>query len=84
MRQLVHDKCSQWYFMMNGKECASPQPINANIHHQTVLGSQVILANIHRHGTIIGVCKATSSGPLQAASYQISMNVRDCSGRSKI
>ena len=77
MRQLVDGKCSQWYFMMNGEECTSPQPINANIHHQN-LSTPGKVANIHRHSTIIGVCKATSSGPLQAASYLISINVRDC------
>ena len=78
MRQMNHNKCSQWYFMINGRECTSPAPINGIIfqfYHNGGSSSQV---NDHRHTTIVGVCKATSSGDLQSASYQISMNIKDC------
>ena len=71
LRQKNRFTCSQWYFLIDGRECTSPAPINANIAHND---------NVLRQGTIVGVCKATSAGPLQPTSHQISLNVRYCPG----
>ena len=79
MRQMDHNKCSQWYFMINGRECSSPASINGNIYHHIYLPSRPN-NNAHRHSTIVGVCRATNAGTLRSASYQISMNVRGCPG----
>ena len=75
LRQQTGAQCSQWYFQINSRECTSPAPVDGNLY-------QSIAANIHRHGTIVGVCRATAAGTLQSASYQISMNVRNCPGYS--
>ena len=73
LRQRTDAQCSKWYFKINGRECTSPAPVDGNVYHN-------IAANTLRHGTIVGVCRATSAGNLQSASYQISMNVRHCLG----
>ena len=70
MRQPTYNKCHQWYFMINGKECTSPAPINANVYHAIGRGHQ---NNGLRHSTVVGVCQATSSGSFKCASYQISV-----------
>ena len=77
MRQYLNDKCSRWYFMINGRECSSPASIDGNFYHRIDSPSRPN-SNVHRHHTIVGVCKATSSGDLRSASYQISMNVGSC------
>ena len=77
MRQYYHAKCSQWYFMINGRECSSPASIVGNIY-QYIDSPSAPHNNVHRHNTLVGVCRATSAGTLQSASYQISMNVRHC------
>ena len=73
LRQYKQQACSQWYFKINGKECTSPAPVDGNVY-------QEIAANTHRHGTIVGVCRATSAGTFPSGSHQISMNVRGCPG----
>ena len=78
MRQYLHHKCSQWYFMINGRECSSPASIVGNIYHRIDSPGSTPNNNVHRHNTIVGVCRATSAGTLQSASHQISMNVRHC------
>ena len=71
MRQEVNHQCSKWYFQINGRECTSPAPVDGNVY-------QSIDANIHRHGTIVGLCRGTSAGTLQSASYTISIRVGGC------
>ena len=77
LRQYVNGQCSQWYFKINGNECSSPAPVDLNIY-QSIGGPH----NILRHSTVVGVCRATAAGTLQSASYQISVNVRNCLGYS--
>ena len=79
-RQWRRLKCSQWYFKINNKECTIPATIDGVLYQDINRPNGVI--NDHRHTTIVGVCKATSSGSLQSSSYQVSMNVRDCPGAS--
>ena len=68
--------------MINGKECTSPAPIDGIVYKYYFNGGVSSQINIHRHATIVGVCKATSSGDLQSATYQISMNINYCRGFS--
>ena len=81
MRQYKWNKCSQWYFMINGRECSSPAFIVGNFYHAINLSSRPN-NTANRHSTIVGVCRATSAGTLQSASHQISVHVRDCPGIS--
>ena len=76
MRQWNQRKCSRWHFKINGSECTDPAPIDGSIYQDINQNGRSL--NEHRHGTIVGVCKGTTSGSLQSASYQISMNVKDC------
>ena len=75
LRQYRNGRCNQWYFKINGNECSSPAPVDLSIYQN--LGTP---HNIHRHSTVVGVCRATSAGTFRSASYQISINVRDCPG----
>ena len=81
MRQLINDKCSQWYFMMNGHgvRFTTNQSMPTYIN-KLIYPAIANLPTFTAMEPLSGCVKATSSGPLQAASYLISMNVRDCPG----
>ena len=71
-KQNAAEKCNQWYFTIDGRECSNPAPINGNVYLATLSS-----ADIHRFGTIIGVCRGTSAGNILSGSHQIAMNTRN-------
>ena len=72
------NKCSKWFFKINDEECSDPAPIDLisfyAIHNVTK--PRLVL---HRHNTIVGVCRATQkagrSRGLLARNYAITINV---------
>ena len=51
------DVCRRWFITINGKECTSPDTIEAAIHPIGVTG-----LNNHRHGTLDGFCENIPKG----------------------
>ena len=72
MRQWNTDKCSQWYFTIDGEQCTDPAPVNGILCYG---GHRICF---HRHSTIIGVCRRTDAGDIHAGTHQIAMHVGNC------
>ncbi len=49
--------CKRWFITINGKECSSPAPIDTVIYASGVSG-----LNLHRPGTLDGICNNVPKG----------------------
>ncbi|CAH1253602.1 CTHRC1 [Branchiostoma lanceolatum] len=64
--------CKRWFFTFNGAECADPMTIEAMVYMDTELS-----INIHRAGTVQGLCDGIKRGVVDVALW-----VEDCEGYS--
>ena len=72
--QRNNHKCSKWFFKINDEECSDPGPVDSiNLYglHYVARGRLII----HRHTTMVGVCRGTKAGRLVASNYTITINV---------
>ena len=76
-RQIGNSKCAQWDLRVNQQRCSSPGPIDANLLYHTNSVPNFYFDS-PRLGTITGVCKATSSGNINAGTHVISVWVGSC------
>ena len=74
--QRLSHKCSKWFFEIDNEECSDPAPVDLisyyALHNIAGANPRVVL---HRHSTVVGVCRATKAGRLLAGNYTITLSV---------